>query len=337
MKRFDTLGFLAPQGAPMVADPELREQLDFIHVTAVAPMMNTTEDALNGVEGRFPGLGTVREGLEQQDGLVVVEKSTEIEDVPENKTGIILGMQETPYDITKTGLYHFHSHGVRVITPVYQDAEHLLGSGYVDSEKGLTPLGKKFLLDASEVGLVIDISHLGHQTARDVMDFRDKEGDFPVMASHGGVYELFDGEPTNVNNMRNLPWDVLERVAEAKGLVGIYALTFGLSEKDDSMNPFIDQVAQAVYRLGSEAVCIGTDSVYTRREIPEWQRTVDWMIKMIAQSGELDPRFPDVPTDLNTARKMSVIEQALRQTDLTAGELRGVMGENALNFFKRVL
>ncbi len=332
--RIDTLGFLSPQGTPPEADPQLGKHLDVMHVTAVPPMLKRGEDILQGTE-RFPSLERTRMMLEGQPNIKIIEKADDFQGLEDSHTtGIILGLQETPFDVDSDMLHEFYSHGVRVITPAYQDADHPLGSGYTSPVNPLTDKGRQFLLDCADVGLIIDLSHLGHQTARDLLDFRETEGlNLPVLASHGGVFELYDGDMSHINNLRNLPWDVLERIADAQGIVGIYALTFGLSETDDSLTPFITQTVQAAKRLGPHAVAIGSDAIYKKRGIREWKATTEWLITQLAKAGELKPRFPDTPRELNAVGKIALIKQALQAEGLHPSEIEGIAGNNAAEFF----
>ncbi len=338
MKRtFDTLGFLSPQGQPPIADPELHEHLDGMLFTPTPPFVSETEAVINGVNN-FPGLIAVKSFLETQPNLKIAETAEDLAN-REGKTAIILGLQQTPHDIDPVKLQELHKHGVRVMTLAYQEENHPLGSGYINPDKPLTTEGRNFLEECANLGMIVDLSHVGHQTARDVLDFKDQEQlDLPVIASHGGVYELFDGtNPNSNNNLRNLPLEVLQRIAEAKGLVGIYALTFGLSETDDSLAPFLNQIIEASTMLGSTALTIGTDSVYKKRDPTEWEATVRWLTDTIAKTGELEPRYPDIPFDLNRPDKLSLIAQELTSTGMPQGEVSQIVGENAFKFFTQHL
>lgn len=310
--RADTLGFLSPQATPPEADPSLPQYIDLMHVTAAPPILKNSVDLLAGTD-RFPSIAQFRSTLESQDGLTIIESGEDLDKIGDSgKTGIILGLQEAPHDADKTVLEELHDQGIRVITLSYQQADHPFGSGYTNPEGHLTNRGRQFLLDCEAVGIIVDLSHLGHQTARDVLQFRNEEQlRFPVFASHGGVYELFDGDKQHLNNTRNLPWDVLEGIAQADGIVGIYALSFGLSEIDNSPQPFITQVISASERLGETVVTIGSDSIYKTRDEEEWRRMVDWLKGQLTKSGELVPRYPDYPLELNRPDKIQVIKERL--------------------------
>jgi microsomal dipeptidase-like Zn-dependent dipeptidase len=336
--RVETLGFLSPQGQPPEADPSLGLYVDLMHVTAAPPMLKSAREIING-NGRFPGLKQFRGALEIQDPLTIVESASDLAGLEEaDHTGIILGLQETPHDISRESLQEMYGHGIRIMTPSYQDADHPLGSGYTDPHGPLTDAGRDFLADCEETGMIIDLSHLGHQAARDVLDFREEENlSFPVFASHGGVYELFHGKMDSVNNARNLPWDVLERVTEVGGTVGMYALTFALSEKDNTTTPLTNQIVAAERHLGEGAVTIGTDTVYQYRDMGEWRESTEWLTRQLAGSGQLNPRFPDYPIELNGPDKLLVIEDKLVAAGLARPEAEAVVGRNAADFFERSL
>jgi len=338
LMRADSLGFLSPQATPPEADLLLPQYVDLMHVTAAPPMLKQSEELLNGTD-RFPSIAQFRSTLESQSNLIIAESGKDLNKVGDSdKTCIILGLQEAPHDANKATLEELHRQGIRVITLSYQQGDHPFGSGYTNPEGHLTYRGRDFLLDCEAVGIIIDLSHVGHQTARDVLNFRDEQQlCFPVFASHGGVFELFDGNKNHINNTRNLPWDVLEGIADTGGTVGIYALTFGLSETDDSIKPFINHVVSASERLGETTVTIGSDSVYRSRDIAEWQVLVEWLKGQLTKSGELIPRFPDYPLELNRPDKIEVIEEQLLVAGLARSVVEGVAGKNAIRFFRKSL
>lgn len=76
------------------------------------------------------------------------------------------------------------------------------------SHKGLTDLGKQIVRKLNKEGVMIDLSHPGEQTFKDVMDITTK----PVIASHSCVYAL---NP----HRRNLKDYQLKAIADNGGVV----------------------------------------------------------------------------------------------------------------------
>ena len=73
---------------------------------------------------------------------------------------------------------------------------------------GLTPFGRKVIKEMNRLGIIIDLSHVSHQTMLDTLS----ETKSPVMFSHSSVYAI-------CNQTRNVQDDVLEILKENKGVI----------------------------------------------------------------------------------------------------------------------
>ncbi len=85
-------------------------------------------------------------------------------------------------------------------------------SGGLNSEgkKGLTKFGKEVVKKMNELGMMIDVSHLGDQSFRDVIQVTTK----PIIASHSSVYTL-------VPHRRNLKDEQIKAIAKNGGVIQI--------------------------------------------------------------------------------------------------------------------
>ena len=66
---------------------------------------------------------------------------------------------------------------------------------------GLTAFGRKVIQEMNRLGMIVDLSHVSHQTMLDALD----ESKAPVMFSHSSVYSI-------CNHSRNVKDDVLLRL-----------------------------------------------------------------------------------------------------------------------------
>jgi membrane dipeptidase len=73
---------------------------------------------------------------------------------------------------------------------------------------GLSPFGERVVKEMNRLGMLVDISHVSTETMDDVL----RVSQAPVMASHSSAFAL-------VANPRNIPDDILKRVAQNKGVV----------------------------------------------------------------------------------------------------------------------
>ncbi|ULQ50746.1 dipeptidase [Flavihumibacter fluvii] len=76
--------------------------------------------------------------------------------------------------------------------------------------KGLTDFGRQVVQRMNQLGMIIDVSHAGDQTFRDIMATTTK----PIMASHSSVYAL-------VPHRRNLKDEQIKAIAKNGGVIQV--------------------------------------------------------------------------------------------------------------------
>ncbi len=93
-------------------------------------------------------------------------------------------------------------------------------------KKGLTDFGKQVVQKMNELGMMIDVSHLGDQSFWDVIKITTK----PIIASHSSVYSL-------VPHRRNLKDEQIKAIAKNGGVIqinfhpGFIDSSFGIKEE----------------------------------------------------------------------------------------------------------
>ena len=76
--------------------------------------------------------------------------------------------------------------------------------------KGLTDFGRQVIRRMNQLGMMIDVSHAGEQTFRDIINITTK----PIIASHSSVYSL-------VPSRRNLKDDQIKAIAKNGGVIQV--------------------------------------------------------------------------------------------------------------------
>ena len=79
-----------------------------------------------------------------------------------------------------------------------------------EGKKGLTNFGKQVVMRMNQLGMMIDVSHVGDQTFWDVIAITTK----PIIASHSSVYSL-------VPHRRNLKDEQIKAIAKNGGVIQI--------------------------------------------------------------------------------------------------------------------
>lgn len=320
----DFLGFLGNRGGPIVVEKNLK--LDLIHLTAVPPWIKTTKEAQLEIE-RFEKM------IQDQPKLKLVLNQKDLSlAIADGKIGVILGMQNTPDDITGYSISSLEKRGIRIISPCY-DKRNELGSGWLNADISLTNEGKAFVKECAKHDIIIDLSHCGHKMARDIIQYaREEVTAIKIVASHTGCYSQY-------HHFRNLPDDVLKDIAELNGIVGVSTLTFTNDEKDNSINPFIKHLFHAIEVCGKENVCIGSDDLYITRNEEESRKHFEIMSKKLDPLGTQGARYPENPLEIAGPDMLKKLEFNVYYGGYYFPEetTTNIMGKNLLNFFKRAL
>lgn len=87
----------------------------------------------------------------------------------------------------------------------------VIGNGLnSEGKKGLTAFGKQVVEKMNQIGMLVDVSHVGDQTFWDVIHLTTK----PVIASHSSVYSL-------VPHRRNLKDEQIKAIAKNGGVIQV--------------------------------------------------------------------------------------------------------------------
>ncbi|MBA4312038.1 MAG: membrane dipeptidase [Chlorobiaceae bacterium] len=116
-------------------------------------------------------------------------------------------------DITK--LDHFYKRGVRYMTLTWNNSTSWSTSANDETQqsgkskkKGLSKLGIKIVKHMNEIGMIVDVSHVGEKTFWDVINVTTK----PIIASHSSIYTICP-------NKRNLKNEQIRAIAKNGGMV----------------------------------------------------------------------------------------------------------------------
>ena len=153
------------------------------------------------------------------DQLMIVTNPAQLNKaVKEKKLAAMLGVEGGHMiedDMDK--LDSFYKRGVRYMTLTWNNSTSWATSAWDEKLKsfsvtpyGLNSFGRQVVKRMNELGMIVDISHTGEQTVRDVLEVTSK----PVMASHSSVYALCPVP-------RNLKDDQIRSIAKNKGVIQV--------------------------------------------------------------------------------------------------------------------
>jgi membrane dipeptidase len=148
-------------------------------------------------------------------------------------------------------LYGF---GVRMLGVTYSES-NALGSGLKEPrDGGLTLFGRRAVERMNRVGMLIDCSHTGDQTALDTIEVSEH----PIVLSHIGARALWDSN-------RLAPDDVLVACARKGGVIGIEAAphtTITRATRTHSIASFMEHFEYVRALVGIDHVGFGPDTVF---------------------------------------------------------------------------
>ena len=110
-----------------------------------------------------------------------------------------LGMENgAPIEGDLHNLEHFYKRGIRYITLAHAKSNHLCDSSY-DPERrwnGLSPFGRKVVVEMNRLGIMIDVSHASDETFFQIMALTRA----PVIASHSSCRHFTPGWERNMSD-----------------------------------------------------------------------------------------------------------------------------------------
>ncbi|MGI9424637.1 MAG: dipeptidase, partial [Hyphomicrobiaceae bacterium] len=244
--------------------------------------------------------------------------------------GVILGLQNCrPIADELDRIHFFRRLGLRIMQLTY-NYRNALGDGCLEPEQaGLTLLGRDAVRLMNEVGIAIDLSHVGQRTMRDTIEHSAQ----PVLITHANARGLADLE-------RNKTDDILRMVAERGGVIGASIYGPMCWNQDPSRKPTLDDFYRHLDHLvdvaGIEHVGFGTDLAtganYPRMafERGHWRRW-EGINRFNRIFGE------DIPSrylaDCNKHSDLPKITEALLARGWQEADIRGYLGGN----FRRAL
>ncbi|MGN8646260.1 dipeptidase [Gracilibacillus sp. HCP3S3_G5_1] len=148
-------------------------------------------------------------------------------------------------------LYGF---GIRTMGIAYSEANQL-GAGLREpNDAGLTVFGKQAVQRMNKLGITIDVSHAGDQTALDTIETSEK----PVTINHAGARGLW-------NTKRMKPDEVIKACAEKGGVIAIEAAPHSTVTKkhpEHGIESFMEHFEYVANLVGIDHVAFGPDTLF---------------------------------------------------------------------------
>ena len=232
----------------------------------------------------------------------------------------------------------FHELGLRVQQITHHNDNPWGGGAIEKNWSGLTKVGFEGIERLNALKIIPDLSHGSDLTALDVL----KTSKSPVIISHGGARAL-------VPNARCSPDEVIRKVGESGGVMGIFMMSMWLTtDPQPSVDAYVRQLRHVINLAGIDAVGIANDYTIAGeltaakagndngKIISNYHAWWDSVAKQGVMGFNTRPPHAVIP-ELNNIRRMFLIETALRQHRFTQIEVEKIMGGNWMRVLRDVL
>ncbi len=219
--------------------------------------------------------------------------------------------------------------GLRVLQITHHNNNPLGGGSIEKTTSGLTKLGFQAVDRLNSLNVIPDLSHSSDQTGLDVLKTSKK----PVIISHGAARAI-------VNNARCSPDEIIRGVAASGGVMGIFAMSFWLTnDAVPTVDSYIKQIRHVINIGGIDAVGIANDfpvsgeaslieskgdnSVAVKNYLPWWSSVA----KLGVLGFDRTPTHVAIP-ELNNINRVHTIADALAAAKFKSAEIEKIMGAN---------
>lgn len=150
----------------------------------------------------------------------------------------------------------YYDLGVRQMLLAYNKDNRASG-GCMEGKIGLTDFGKAVIAEMNRVGMIVDLSHMGHRAALEAC----AASTAPVIFSHSNPNGLND-------HVRNISDEQIRTCAATGGVVGVNGVGVFLGGVHSEI--VVDHIEYVIDLVGPEYVGIGLDYVVDKQEIIDY-------------------------------------------------------------------
>lgn len=259
------------------------------------------------------------------------------------KISLCLGMENGAPMETEQDVEYFYRRGIRYVTLTHALDNHISDSSYDTTHTwhGLSPFGKKLVLDLNKAGIMVDVSHISDDAFYQVMEISKA----PVIASHSSCRFFTPGFERNMSD------DMIERLAKQGGVLQInfgsdflskryrdeqedtrkaideYLKSHHLSDRDSSGRAFISQ-----YRK---------DHPIAHADVQDVVAHMTHVVKLVGVDhvgigSDFDGVGDSLPTGLEDVSHYPNLIYGLLKAGYTESDIKKICGENLLRVWSQV-
>jgi membrane dipeptidase len=269
--------------------------------------------------------------------------------IKQKKLAALLGMEGghmIENDINK--LDALYKRGVRYMTITWNNstswatsaADETTSGGALNAEnkKGLTAFGVAVIKRMNELGIMVDVSHVGEQTFWDITKIATK----PIIASHSCVWNLCP-------HRRNLKDEQIKAIAKSGGVIflnfyaGFIDSTYErkrdafLKQHQTEVDELVNQGKQKDYALMMVGDKYKNEINAMRPSLAVLLNHLDYIVKLVGVDhvgmGSDFDGIEAPPLELNGVEDYPLITKALLQRGYSKKDIMKILGGNFMRVF----
>jgi membrane dipeptidase len=236
-------------------------------------------------------------------------------------------------------LRDFHRLGVRYMTLTHNNTNDWADSSRDEPKhNGLTDFGKDVVREMNRLGMLVDVSHVSDKTMSDVLDISTA----PIIASHSSARALS-------NHPRNIPDDLLKRIAKNGGVVMVNFYPAFIDQKyydadrarDARLKSQLDALAER-FKDDPKRLADERKKLFDADPLPATPLSVlidhfDHVAKVagidhVGIGSDFDG-VPSLPVGMEDISKLPNITYELLRRGYSEKDVQKVLGENLLRVF----
>lgn len=259
-----------------------------------------------------------------------------------------LGMENGgPIGEDLAGLRFFFDRGVRYLTMAHGANNALADSSYSPEKRwnGLSPLGREAVAEMNRLGMIVDVSHLSDDAARQAIALSQA----PVVATHSAFRHFTPGFE------RNIPDDIAKALAEKGGVVQV---PFGSAFVNPQMaaDTLAYFVEVAKFHEGNRALAEAGKPTRSLAEFDrEWEAAhppretelaavldqIDYGVKLLGVDhvgigSDFDGVGGNLPEGLRSVADFPRLVAGLQERGYSEADIRKILGGNLLRAWRAV-
>lgn len=150
----------------------------------------------------------------------------------------------------------YYNLGIRQMLLAYNKDNRASG-GCLEGDIGLTDFGRDVIREMNRVGMMVDVSHMGHKATMEAFEVSQA----PVIFSHSNPKALFD-------HFRNISDEQIKACAKAGGVIGINGVGDFLGGIESEL--VVQNIEYIINLVGHEHVGLGLDYVADQKWLREY-------------------------------------------------------------------